>query len=128
MTGVMELCAVSTSAYRHIVKFNQLFIVSMLLMLINDEQRVNCGSSSCVFRKKRGYLRSATSWLSDRLYVTAADPPRVRIRTTTPRRPRPSRTPSPCFPRRATPTPPRTITPSRLPSPTPPTSTQQTAR
>ncbi len=85
-------------------------------------------SSRCVCRKKRGYRRSATSWLSDRLYATAADPPQARIRTTTPRRPHPSLILSLCFPRPAIPTLPRTIPPSRLPSPTPPTSTRPTAR
>lgn len=85
-------------------------------------------SSRCVCRKKRGCRHSATSWLSDRLYATAADPPQARIRTTTPRHPRPSRIQSLCSPRLATPTPPRTITPSRHPSPTPPTSTRPTAR
>lgn len=95
-----------------------------------------CTSSYCtandklsvlhVFRKKRGYQRSATSWLRDKLYATAAGPPQARTRTTTPRHPHPSRIPSPCFPRLATPTP--TITPSRPPSPTRPTCTRRRAR
>lgn len=84
--------------------------------------------SGCVFRKKRGFRRSAISWLNDRLYVTAADPPRARIRTTMPRLLLLSQIPSPCSLRPAIPTQPRTIIPSHLPSPTPPTSTQQTAR
>lgn len=88
----------------------------------------NFPSSFCVFRKKRGYQHSATSWRRDRLYATAADRLQARIRTTTPRHPHLSQIPSLCFPRLATPTPPQTITPSHLPSPTPPTCTRRTAR
>lgn len=80
------------------------------------------------FRKKREYRHSATSWLRDRLYATAADLLRARIRTTTPRHPHPNRIPNLCFPRPVTPTQPRTITPSLRHSPTPLTCTRRTAR
>lgn len=101
---------------------------NIVLICRHDSSTTVSPSSCCVCRKKSEYRHSATSWLSDRLYAIAADPPQARIRTTTPRRLHPSQIPSLCFPRRVTQTPPRTITPSRLPSPTPPTSTRPTAR
>lgn len=107
------------------LRFN---VLVLLIKLKYAADRVSQSLFSHDFRKKSGCQRSATSWLSVRLYVIAADRPQARIRTTTHRRPHPRRIPSLCFSRLGTPIPPRTITLSHPPSPTPPISTQRTAR